>query len=253
MKIQVEETPQKVGAAVGEEICRLVQQKPDAVLCLAAGHTSLETFDYLVRQQAEERCDFSRVRMVELDEWVGMGREESESCTGFLHTNLFSPLKLNPHQIYLLDAKSKELEAECLRMERLLTELGGIDLILLGIGLNGHLGLNEPGCNFEQGPHITYLSETTKQVGQKYFSAQTDLRQGITLGIRDIMNARRAVLAATGSHKKEVVGRLLSEKIGSQLPATILRRHKNAILYLDTAAQPMENTSLAASGLEVKQ
>ncbi len=252
MNIQVEATPQKAGAAIGAEICRLVVQKPDAVLCLAAGHTSLETFDYLVQQKDEGRCDFSRVRIVELDEWTGMGKEQPESCTGFLERHLFSRLKLDPRQIFLFDAKG-DLKEECLRMERLVEELGGIDYLLLGIGINGHLGLNEPGCDFEQGPHTTALSETTKTVGQKYFSSHADLQGGITLGIRDIMDSRRVVLAATGSHKREIVRRLLSEEIGPHLPATVLRRHGNATLCLDAAAaQGIQDTGLIASGSEVK-
>ena len=117
-------------------------------------------------------------------------------------------------------------------MERLVEELGGIDFMFLGIGINGHLGLNEPGCDFEQGPHTTALSETTKTVGQKYFSSHADLQGGITLGIRDIMNSRR---------------------VGSHLPATVLRRHGSAALYLDAAAaQGIQGTSLIASGSEVK-
>lgn len=252
MKIQVADTPQGVGAAIGAEICRLVAQKPDAVLCLAAGHTSLETFDYLVQQKSKGRCDFSKIRIVELDEWTGMGIEQPESCTGFLEQHLFSRLKLDLHQIFLFDAKG-DPEVECLRMERLVEELGGIDFMFLGIGINGHLGLNEPGCDFEQGPHTTALSEATKTVGQKYFSSHADLQGGITLGIRDIMNSRRVVLAATGSHKKEIVRRLLSEEVGSHLPATVLRRHGSAALYLDAAAaQGIQGTSLIASGSEVK-
>ncbi len=252
MLVQIESTPQKVGAAIGQEICQLLQQKPHAVLCLAAGHTSLETFDYLVEQKNTGRCDFSKVRLVELDEWVGMG-EHSESCTGFLRRHLFSRLGLDSRQIFLFDAQSRDLPAECLRMERLVKELGGIDLMLLGIGLNGHLGLNEPGCSFEEGPHTTPLSETTKRVCQKYFSSHADLQQGITLGIRDIINSRRVVLAATGSHKAEIVARLLSEEVGPHLPATVLRNHQNSILYLDTAAaQLVQETDGMVSRMEGK-
>ena len=233
MKTIVLSTSVQVGEAVGREICALVEQKPDAVLCLAAGHTSLETFDHLVSRHASG-LDFSRVRIVELDEWLKMDGSNPESCTGFMQRHLFSRLNLDNDNIFLLNACAQDLQAECSRMEAQIAALGGIDYMFLGLGMNGHLGLNEPACDPDAGVHVAMLSETTRRVGQKYFARGAELTGGITLGLRNILEARRAVLAVTGEHKGAIVAQLLARP--DALPAGVLWSHLNGALLLDEAA-----------------
>lgn len=228
------ETPRQVGEAIGREICDLVRRKPDACLCLAAGHTSLDTFDVMVEAR-QQGLDWSRVRIVELDEWLGMSGHP-EGCTGFLRTHIFSRLGLAESQLYLLDADTAKLDQECARMEAVIEELGGIDYLFLGMGQSGHLALNEPGCDFEAGVHVARLDPVTETTGQKYFSGQVDLTGGLTLGIRNILAARRAALAVTGAHKQEILLRFLESPVTNALPATALRRHPDAALYLDREA-----------------
>lgn len=228
------ETPRQVGEAIGREICDLVRRRPDAVLCLAAGHTSLDTFDILVESQ-QQGLDWSRVRIVELDEWLGMSKHP-EGCTGFLRTHIFSRLNLKESQLYLLNADTAEPERECVRMEVTIAELGGIDYIFLGMGQSGHLALNEPGCDFDEGVHVARLDPVTETTGQKYFSEQVALRGGLTLGARNILAARRAALAVTGAHKQEILLRFLESPETNALPATALRRHPDAALFLDKDA-----------------
>lgn len=228
------ETPQQIGQMVGGEICNLVREKPDAVLCLAAGHTSLETFDVLVDSQ-RQGLNWDRVRIVELDEWQGMSLHP-QGCTGFLREHLFSRLRLGDKQLYLLDADTAQPEVTCARMDALIDKLGGIDYMFLGMGQSGHLALNEPGCDFDEGVHVACLNPVTKVTGQKYFTTQVSLESGITLGIRNILEARRVILAVTRAHKQEILLRFLQSPESSDLPATALRRHPDAALYLDREA-----------------
>ena len=221
-------------AAVIEEIIR---QKPDAVLCLAAGHTSLPVFARLIQAAEEKRIDFGRVRFIGLDEWLGLGVTADGSCASFLYKNCCDPLKIKPEQICLFDGETSDPSAECTRMEACINAWGDIDYMLLGMGMNGHLALNEPGDLFSNGAHVTDLDSVTKSVAAKYFSeGMPPLEHGITLGIRNIMDAGLIHLTVFGAHKKDAVARLLSAEIHHDFPASSLKSCGHAVLIFDRAA-----------------
>ena len=236
MKQFVSSTETEGAAYTADAILRLLAEKPDAVLCLAAGHSSLSVFAALV--QAQQRgTDFSRVRFIGLDEWVGVSPAQSGSCANFLHRHLFSPLGIKPQQIRLFDALAQDPEAECTAVEAVIDAWGGIDFLLLGMGMNGHLALNEPGEPFAKGAHVAPLAQTTKEVATKYFSADMPpLTHGVTLGIANLIAARCIFLTVFGAHKQPVVQTLLASPVSEAFPASVLHRCPHATLVLDAAA-----------------
>lgn len=229
-------TDQELGDAAAQEIAGVVRHKPDALVCLAAGHSSLCVFDRLIAMQNSGEADFSKMRVVGLDEWSGMAREHDGSCAGFLWKNLFSHLPLREENVVLFNGMYVDGAAECARIESYIRECGGIDYLLLGIGMNGHLALNEPGTDFQVGAHVTEISETTKTVGQKYFQKPTALSGGITLGIRNILAARRIVLVINGERKQEVTSELFHTAVNPRFPASALKLVPEAEVLVDQAA-----------------
>lgn len=237
MTQQIFETDVQAAKYTATVIEELIRRKPNAVLCLAAGHTSIPVFRQLIEASGQKRIDFHQIRFIGLDEWLGVGAESDGSCASFLHKNLFDHLNLNPDQICLFDGKTPDPVAECARMEACIEQWGGIDYMLLGMGMNGHLALNEPGDSFSQGAHVTDLDHTTKSVAPKYFSADMPpLERGITLGIQNILDARLIHLTVFGAHKKDAVTSLLSAEIHNDFPASILKSCDRAVLVLDKAA-----------------
>lgn len=235
MKITVFATHEEVSARIAGEIAELVATKPDAVLCLAAGHTSLETFAQLAALRESGRADFTRVRVIGLDEWVGTAREDDGSCAGFMWKNCFTPLGLREDQVRMFDGAA-DLAQECERMEAHLRQVGPIDYLYLGMGMNGHLALNEPGTPFTLRSHVAVLDETTKSVGQKYFAEQVTLSSGVTLGMQNIAESRRVVLMVSGEKKAPIVQTLVRTPPTEGVPASFLKTLPEAELYLDAPA-----------------
>lgn len=230
------ESAQALGEKVAEEICALLQEKPDALICLAAGHSSLCTFAALIEKK-REGFDFSGMHFIAMDEWANMNDTDEESCGGFLQKNFLRPMEIVPEKYYLFDGSAEDRAGECERAERFIDGHGGIDYMLLGIGMNGHLALNEPGCDLNGSAAWIEISDTTKSVGQKYFSGAAELTGGVTLGLKDIKAARNIVLAITGEHKREMVRKLREVKAPTaDFPASALVNLPHARAYIDRDA-----------------
>ncbi|AJY76892.1 glucosamine-6-phosphate deaminase [Paenibacillus beijingensis] len=221
-------------------IAEYVGRKPDCIMCLAAGNTPVGTLRYLVQMAQEQKVDFGTCRFVGLDEWVGMDKTSDGSAQETLYQEFFSPLSIRPSQIHFFEALSDDLQSECKRIDDYIATEGPIDLMLLGLGVNGHLGLNEPGVDFDSGSHVTELSQTTVTVGQKYFKQRQELTGGITLGIRQIMESETVILIASGKNKADAVYRLQHGEVTNELPASILQRHTNCFVILDQDAAETE-------------
>lgn len=219
-----------------DAVTALVKQKPEAVICLASGNTPLGTCEWIVKKAAIEKIDFSKCTFIGLDEWVGVAKENTGSCSFFFYHNLFEPLHISDKQIFLFDAMAGDLNEQCRKMDTLIASKGGIDLMIVGIGMNGHIGFNEPGVSFSLLAHVINLEETTKTVGQKYFSSATNLSKGITLGLGHLMNTKKVILLANGVGKSEVIKQTIKGLVTENLPATILQKHKNSFIFLDKEA-----------------
>ncbi|MBO0929595.1 glucosamine-6-phosphate deaminase [Fibrella aquatilis] len=204
-------------------IANLIRQKPDAVLCLASGDTPTETYRILASMVQSGDLDLSRCRFIGLDEWVGFGPTDVGSCGYLVYRDLFTPAQIRSEQITYFDAKATDLQAECARVDDAIADFGKLDLLLVGIGMNGHIALNEPGTPFSLRCHVVQLAQSTIDVGQKYFTKPTPLSQGITLGLQHLAEARDVILMASGPRKAAVVQQALTGPVTEQLPASIMQ------------------------------
>ncbi len=236
MTLQTFPTHDALSQHTAEHIATVINQKPDARLCLSSGDTPIETYRRFVRLAQAGRVDASRCTFVGLDEWVGFGAEDFGSCTYSVYHELFLPLNLRPEQVHVFDAKAADLAAECARIDTLIDERGGLDLLLVGMGMNGHIALNEPGTPFTNGCHVIDLAESTKTVGQKYFKEKTVLERGITLGLRHLTQAREVILLVSGEKKAPMLQQALTGPLTEQVPASIIQTHSNARVWVDEAA-----------------
>lgn len=212
-------------------------QKPDALLCLPAGNTAIGTYREVARMVQAGELDISRARFVSLDEWVGLtGDAREDDCTHFMTRYFYGPLQIDPAQMTLFDPYAEDLEAECRKIDQVIFDNGGVDLMLLGLGMNGHLGLNEPGADFHNYSHVMGLSDVTKSVGQKYFSQQTTLTGGITVGIRHMFDAKQVVLQISGQHKQDIVRQLYTTDVTTDLPGSVFQVLPTGSIVMDADA-----------------
>ncbi|HCW07509.1 MAG TPA: glucosamine-6-phosphate deaminase [Cytophagales bacterium] len=212
-----------------------IKKKPTLTLCMASGHSPARTAELLVQKLKTEKVDYSLINFIGLDEWVGLSPTNEGSCRYFFQSKLIDPLGLKPHQYFFFDAMANDLNDQCKRMDEVIDRLG-IDIMLVGIGMNGHIGFNEPGTSFHIRCHVADLEETTQSVGQKYFATPMKLTQGITVGLKHLLNAKQVFLLANGTKKAEVIQQAVDGKVDEKFPASILQQHSNATIIIDEEA-----------------
>jgi len=218
------------------KIIELVKNKPKAVISLASGDTPRLMCKLMTEIAIRENVDFTQSTFIGLDEWVGIPPENTGSCHFFFKTLVFEPLHLLPAQIHLFNALADNLVQECSVMDKTIREKGGIDLIIVGVGMNGHIGFNEPGTSFDHYSHVTELDNTTLTVGQKYFTLPVTLKKGITLGLKHLLESKEAFVLASGLKKAAIIQKTIEDKISSQIPATVIRSHPRGVVMIDEEA-----------------
>lgn len=223
----------ELSVKTAEQIAAIISKKPDALLCFPAGETSVGTFTHLIELNKTGKISFKQCKIVGLDEWANLGVMSNENCFSFLKKHLFDHIDYSEENLCFFNGESKELEQECIKTDNFIKKNGPIDMILLGVGMNGHIGLNEPGTSPDLYSHIVNLDEITKNVGQKYFSNEVKLTSGISLGFKYIMEAKTVILQLNGAKKADVVKRLVDSEISPAFPASIVKSHINAFLLLD--------------------
>lgn len=242
MQTFIFDTYELMALKAAEFIAGTVEKKGDSLLCFAAGDTPTGIFRCLANMQKQGRVDFGQSSFIGLDEWVGLNRQEEGGCMNYMYAHLFEPLGIEDSNIVFFDAASGDLQQECVKVDEYVRKHGPIDLMLLGIGMNGHLGLNEPGVPEDLHSHIVDLDPVTKTVAQKYFKNGRSLEKGITLGIRDIMEAKCVVLIVSGAKKAEIMKEIMEGGITNALPASLVKNHGNALLFMDRdAASLLDN------------
>jgi galactosamine-6-phosphate isomerase len=234
MEIIQFENAELLAHQVADEIIDLLKLKPNATLVLTSGNTPIRAYQILAEKA--DKSLFDDCMIIGLDEWVGIGPENEGSCQFIVKTHLLDPLSIDPQNYTFFDALSGDLQSECKRVDDLIENRGALDYIVVGLGMNGHIGLNEPGYSFDNYCHITDLAETTISVGQKYFKSETPLSKGITIGLQHLLEAEKAVLMVTGDAKAKAVQQLIDSEVGSDFPATVFRLHSNGKVYLDQGA-----------------
>jgi len=233
MQVKVFEDYASLSAAVADEIIEMVKRDPTATLCMASGDSPKGTCEKAVERANREKVNFSRLHFVGLDEWLGIPPTNTGSCAYFFNTFFLEPLSFRPASVRLFDALAANPQQECKKMDEHIFQNGPIDLMIVGIGMNGHIGFNEPGISFDLYSHIAELDKTTTTVGQKYFDGGAKLKQGITIGLKHLMGARKLILLANGKKKASVIQKAVEGKVSNDFPATIIQLHPNCTVMID--------------------
>lgn len=214
-----------------------VIMKPNCVLGLATGSTPIGTYDQLVEWYNKGDLDFSEVTTVNLDEYKGLPRTNDQSYYYFMHQHLFDRVNIDPERTNVPDGMEPDAEKECGRYEELIRSLGGVDLQLLGLGHNGHIGFNEPGEAFEKETHCVDLTESTIEANKRFFASADDVpKQAYTMGIKTIMQAKKILIVVNGENKADIVERAFFGPVTPEVPASILQLHNDVTLVGDEAA-----------------
>lgn len=237
MRIYRAKNYQELSRKAANIISAQVIIKPNCVLGLATGSSPIGTYKQLIEWYNKGDLDFSEVKSVNLDEYRGLGIESDQSYVYFMHHNFFDHINIKPENINLPNGKNPDAAAECARYEKVIEKLGGIDLQLLGIGRNGHIGFNEPGSAFERLTHCVDLTESTIEANKRFFASADEVpRQAYTMGIQSIMHARRIVLVASGEDKAQAVHDAFFGPVTPEVPASVLQLHQEVYLVADDAA-----------------
>ena len=226
---------EKLSQWVCNQLVEAVKAKPDLLLCCATGDTLTRSYEVMGEYEASNPGFFSELRILQFDEWVGLDRSHPGSCVTYLKKYFQGPLNMADDRLFIFEGKADDPERMRDSALELIEREGPIDICTLGLGTNGHLGFNEPAEEFTARTHIAALSEEARN-----HSAVADVfpkpDTGVTLGVQDILDARCAILAVSGAHKKEILKKTLEGPVDSTLPATVLLNHPNAIVAADSAA-----------------
>ncbi len=226
-----------ISAKAAELIANELQSKPDCVLGLPTGSTPLGIYDELARKVADGRISFNRARSVNLDEYVGLGADDRQSYAYFMRENLFRRVDFADGANHIPDGLASDIVSECARYDALVERLGGIDLQLLGLGSNGHIGFNEPSDSFTPNTHAIELADETVAANSRFFrDGEVQPTRAITLGIRAIMQSKSVLLAVSGASKAQALRDALFGPITPALPASILQLHPRLFVVADGAA-----------------
>lgn len=214
-----------------------VIMKPDCVLGLATGSTPIGTYEQLIRWYEKGDLDFSQVHSINLDEYRGLSPENDQSYRYFMNTHLFDQINIDKKNTYVPNGLEPDSEKACRDYDEIIHAHGGVDLQILGLGHNGHIGFNEPGSAFEKETHCVKLSETTRQANARFFASMEEVpTEAYTMGIKSIMQAKKIVVIVSGEGKKEIVKKAFHGPITPEVPASVLQLHNDVILVGDEAA-----------------
>ena len=228
---------QEMSRKAANLISAQMMMKPDCVLGLATGSSPIGTYKQLVEYYQKGELDFSQVNTVNLDEYRGISRTNKNSYWYFMHEKLFNKINMNPFKIHLPDGENMDDQEVCLNYNHLIETLGGIDLQLLGLGMDGHIGFNEPGVAFNLQTHVADLHESTLNANQKFFPKEEQVpKQAYTMGIKSILQAHKIVMIVSGEEKAEMVREAFLGAITNTIPASILQTHPDFILVTDQEA-----------------
>ena len=251
MVVRVFESPEDSARALAARIAEAIRTKPDLVLGLPTGKSPVATYGELRRMHHAGDVDFRRVHTFNLDEFAGVSPSHPGSFRRFMDEQLFAHVNLQPSHIHFLDGAVSDLDAECDRYEAAIAAAGGIDLQLLGIGANGHIGFNEPGETLISRTHRVALHDITRRDNAALFDGKPGRvpREALSMGMGTILKAGAIVLIASGERKAACVERTVRGPLTTHLPASFLQTHRQVELFLDRAAASLLSTNPAEDGL----
>lgn len=226
-------TYEEASQAAANIVASQITLKPDCVLGFPTGSTPVGMYDALSNMD----LDFSKVTTFNLDEYLNLPKDNDQSYWYFMNKNLYSRVNLKPENTNIPDGMAEDVEASCKAYDEKIEALGGLDLMVLGIGPNGHIGFNEPDSALEAATHVVTLTKETIDANSRFFESRDDVpKKAVTMGVGSIMKAKRILMIITGSAKKEVAKALLSSKVTTENPATLLLLHPDVTVVFDKEA-----------------
>lgn len=221
-----------------EIITKQVKEKPDSVLGLATGSTPIGLYKCLIKEHKENGLDFSKVKTVNLDEYVGLGEKDDQSYIYFMRDNLFNHINIKKENTHVPESNKEDLKLDTEKYNKLLDDIGTRDIQVLGIGVNGHIAFNEPDDKLNLRTSIVDLTEETIEVNSRFFEKKEDVpTKAISMGLEDIFDAKCIILLANGKSKKEAIDKILNGKfVDTNFPASLLHLHPNVVLIVDEEA-----------------
>lgn len=227
---------QELSSRASNIIADLLKKKPDATLGLATGSTPVGLYQNLIVMNQNKEISFSKVKTYNLDEYCNLPRSHKQSYYTFMHENLFNHVDIKEENVHIPSSSGKDLNQLCADYNQALHQ-ATIDLQVLGIGANGHIGFNEPGTSFDQETFIVRLTEKTRKDNQRFFNSLDEVpNQAITMGIKNIMQAKQILLLISGKNKAEAARNLIEGQVTENFPASVLKNHGNVIVILDEEA-----------------
>ncbi|MFA5689834.1 MAG: glucosamine-6-phosphate deaminase [Kiritimatiellales bacterium] len=238
MEVIIQKDAETGSRTAAKIVAQLIKKKPDAVLGLATGSTPLLLYKELIRMHNKDGLDFSGVRTFNLDEYIGLPADHEQSYYRFMHENFFDHINIAPENIHIPDGMTKDIPAFCAKYEKTIIAAGGIDLQVLGIGSDGHIGFNEPVSSFASRTRMKTLTQQTVADNARFFSGDESQvpKHCITMGIGTIMEARMALMLAFGAGKADAIAATIEGPVAAIMPASILQHHPVAKVFIDDAA-----------------
>lgn len=237
MRIIKAKNYEEISRRTANLILAQINLKPDCVLGLATGSSPVGTYEKMVEAYRQGDVDFSQVTTINLDEYRGIPKEHEQSYWRFMHENLFHHVNVKEEHIFVPDGENPDSDDACSKYDEIIAKSGGIDLQLLGIGLDGHIGFNEPDSSFPADTHCADLTESTIEANKRFFNSKEEVpRQAYTMGIKPIMQAKKVVMIVSGRNKAEILKKAFLGPITPEVPASILQLHPDFILIADEDA-----------------
>ena len=237
MKVIITVNYEEMSKKAAEIVKKQIKEKPNTVLGLATGSTPLGMYKHLIEMYKRGEIDFSNVITFNLDEYIGLSPDHPQSYHYFMFHNFFNHINIKKENVHIPNGIAEDLEEECRKYEEEIEKAGGIDLQILGIGINGHIGFNEPDESIETKTHVVTLTEKTINANKRFFkSAEEVPRKAITMGLGSIMKAKKIVLLASGKNKAEAIKETIKGQLTTKVPATVLALHPDVTIIIDKEA-----------------
>lgn len=236
MQVIVADNYRSLSIQAAELVASFLNESSSPLLCAASGDSPIGLYKELADLKEQAAIDVSDWAVVSLDEWIGLNLSDEGSCAYSINHTLTSPLGIPPARCCFFDGRREDTATVCSEVESFIEKHNGLDVAILGLGMNGHIGLNEPGTPATIRTHVSQLEPLTKQVGQKYFEKPMPLQQGITLGIGNLLEAKHLILVVSGTKKADIVKQLLEGPVSESLPATLFLSHPSLYIFLDKEA-----------------
>ena len=237
MNVKIFNSASEIAKATAEIIINKIKENDSAILGLATGSSPIPTYQELINAYKNGEISFKNVKSFNLDEYCGIPISDKNSYYAFMHDNLFNHIDINDVNIHVPDGNPTDVESYCMSYDNAIKEAGGVDVQILGIGRNGHIGFNEPADVFTKGTYKVKLTESTIEANKRFFDKVEDVpTEAITMGVESILDAKEIVLIATGKDKAQAIYDMIKGEVSPSCPASILQKHSNVHIFIDTDA-----------------